>query len=67
MNEVQQTTGALAREADVSAPTVRLYADLELIKYTVDSRGNRLFEPGTAAKVREIYAERMGRRGRVAG
>lgn len=67
MSEVQQTTGTLAREAEVSPPTVRLYANLKLINYTVDSRGNRLFAPGTAAKVREIYAARMNHRGRAAG
>jgi DNA-binding transcriptional MerR regulator len=61
--DVPQTTGAVAREAGVSPPTVRLYCDLGLIDFTVDSRGNRLCVPGTAAKVREIYSERMNRRG----
>jgi DNA-binding transcriptional MerR regulator len=60
--EFVETTGTVARQGEVSPPTVRLYAQLGLLEFTRDSRGNRLFRKGTGEKVREIYQERMARR-----
>lgn len=53
------TSGTVAKEADVSEQLVRKYADLKLIDYVMDSRGHRLFRPGTAKQVRQIYVQRM--------
>lgn len=61
-----QTTTAIAREASVLPATVRLYADLGLLDYITSSEGRRLFQKTAAQRVREIYAERMARRGRRA-
>jgi DNA-binding transcriptional MerR regulator len=60
------TSGAVAREARVSPPTVRLYSDMGLIEFVLDSRGCRLYRPGTAELVRQIYERRMARRGGAA-
>jgi DNA-binding transcriptional MerR regulator len=59
-----ETTGSVARAGEVSQPTVRLYADLGLLEFITDSRGNRLFRRGTGDVVRRIYVERMAHRGR---
>ncbi len=64
MGEYQDTTGKLARQADVSQPTVRKYADAGLLDFIVASDGTRLFRRDQAARVQEIYASRMARRGR---
>jgi DNA-binding transcriptional MerR regulator len=58
------TTGELARLSKVAQPTVRLYADLGYLRFIRASNGTRLFEPGQANKVREIYSKRMAGRGR---
>ena len=60
------TTGELARLAKVTQPTVRQYAAAGLLDFILASDGTRLFRKGQAGKVREIYFERMGRRGRRA-
>lgn len=60
------TSSALARDSKVTTETVRLYADLKLLDFIVASNGTRLFRSGQAPRVREIYAERMARRGRKA-
>jgi DNA-binding transcriptional MerR regulator len=60
------TISALAREAEVTTPTVGKYARLGLLDYVVASDGTRLFRQGQADRVREIYAERIARRGRPA-
>jgi DNA-binding transcriptional MerR regulator len=57
-----ETTTALARDARVTQPTVRKYAALGLLEYIVASDGTLLFQPGQAAKVREIYTRRMNAR-----
>jgi DNA-binding transcriptional MerR regulator len=62
-----QTTGAIARAGDVSQPTVRHYAELGLLEFVQDSRGNRLFRPDAGQEVRRIYEQRMATRGRRAG
>jgi DNA-binding transcriptional MerR regulator len=59
-----ETTGAVAKGGNVSQPTIRLYADLGLLEFVLDSRGSRLFDRSAAARVREIFAERMKNRGR---
>ena len=58
-----ETTGSVARQAGVLAETVRLYGDLGLLECTRLSNGIRLFKPSAAERVREIYTERMARRG----
>lgn len=60
------TTSELARQAGVTQPTIRKYADLGLLDYVVASNGTRLFCPGQADRVREIYSQRMALRGRSA-
>jgi DNA-binding transcriptional MerR regulator len=60
------TTSTLARAANVTAPTVRLYADLGLLDFQRASNGVRLFRAGQAPKVREIFSQRMAKRGRTA-
>lgn len=60
------TTSALARESKVTAPTIRLYADLGLLDFQRASNGVRLFRAGQADRVRKIYEQRMAKRGRPA-
>lgn len=64
MDRFTDTTGSLARQAGVTVPTVRLYADLKMLDYVTASNGTRLFREGQADRVRQIYGERMARRGR---
>jgi len=58
------TTGKLAREAEVTGITIALYAELGLLDHIRCSNGTRLFRAGQAPQVRKIYAERMANRGR---
>lgn len=58
------TTGSLAREAGCATPTVRLYADEGLLDFVRSASGVRLFRAGQADRVRQLYAERVARRGR---
>ena len=67
MTKYTDTTSQLARDAEVTPPTIRLYADMDLLDYVVASNGVRLFCTGQAARVREIYRARMAHRGRKAG
>jgi DNA-binding transcriptional MerR regulator len=62
MEHFTDTTGSLARQADTTVPTVRLYADLGLLDYVLASNGTRLFRTGQADRVRQIYRERLARR-----
>lgn len=66
MNHYSDTTSELARQAHVTCPTIRKYADLALLDFVTVSNGIRLFRPGQAERVRAIYAERMANRGRQA-
>ncbi len=58
------TSSTLARQAEVTQPTIRKYADAGLLDFVVASDGTRLFRKGQSDRVRSIYAERMARRGR---
>jgi DNA-binding transcriptional MerR regulator len=64
-SDYRDTISKLAREADVTAPTVRTYANRGWLDYIVASDGTRLFRIGQASKVREIYAKRVAQRGRT--
>lgn len=65
MNEqFTDTSSELARQARVTQPTIRAYADAGLLEYVTASDGTKLFRAGQAPKVREIYAQRMANRGR---
>jgi len=64
MSNYVDTTSQLAREARVTCPTIRKYADMGLLDFIVASNGTRLFLPGQAELVREILDERMQLRGR---
>jgi DNA-binding transcriptional MerR regulator len=66
-SQYTDTSGVLARDSETTTPTVRLYADLDLLDYIVISNGVRLFRKGQAEAVRRIYADRMANRGRKAG
>jgi DNA-binding transcriptional MerR regulator len=60
-----RTSGQVAREASVSQPTVRLYANLGLVPHITASDGTRLFSAEAADLVRQIYSQRLARRGRI--
>jgi len=62
-----ETTGALARAAHVSQPTVRKYTDLGLLPYIVASNRIRLYQPQAAQTVKRILAQRIAKRGRSRG
>ncbi len=62
-NDFVETVGKVARDAEVSAPTVRLYAKLGLIEARKASNGFALYQRGAGAKVRQIHAERLKNRG----
>lgn len=64
MGEYKDTNSKLAREAEVTAPTITLYANLGLLDYIRISNGTRLFRAGQAERVKSILAERLGARGR---
>lgn len=64
MSNYTDTTSELARQAGVTQPTIRKYADMGLLEFVVASNGTRLFCPGQADRVRTIYDERMALRGR---
>jgi len=64
--EYTDTTSELARQAGVTQPTIRLYADKGWLDFVTISNGCRLFKPGQATKVRAIFTERMASRGRKA-
>jgi DNA-binding transcriptional MerR regulator len=58
------TSGKLARDSEVTSVTIALYADMGLLDFIRSSNGVRLFRPGQAGRVRQIYTERMASRGR---
>jgi DNA-binding transcriptional MerR regulator len=58
-----QTTSTLARLACCEPQLVRDYANLQLIECIRLENGTRLFKSSAAARVREIRAERLARRG----
>lgn len=58
-----ETSGAIARAAGVSAPTVRLYTNLGHLECKIVSNGMRLYRPEAAQIVRQILAERLANRG----
>lgn len=59
-----ETTAHLARASGVGEQRVRDYAKEGLLDYVTASNGTRLFREGQAARVREIYTQRMANRGR---
>jgi len=63
MTEFLETSGELARQARVSTPTVRKYADAGLLEFVMASNGTRLFRSGQAEKVRDLYARSIANRG----
>ena len=64
-DQFTDTTSQLAREAAVTAQTVVVYADKGWLEHIrLPGTGMRLFRTGQAAKVREIYLERLSLRGR---
>lgn len=58
-----ETTSSVARRAGVLAETVRLYGKLGLIDFLTLPNGTKLYQASTADRVKEIYRERMARRG----
>lgn len=59
-----ETPAAIAREANVSVPTVRLYGDLGYIPFIKSSNGMRLHRPEAAESVRRILLTRLANKGR---
>lgn len=59
-----KTSGAVAREAEVSQQTVTLYARLGLVPCIVTSDSRRLFPPDAPEIVRQVYKRRMAQKGR---
>jgi DNA-binding transcriptional MerR regulator len=64
MNEFSETTGSLARKAEVEPDTIRHYANEGLIECIRLANGQRLFRPSAVKEVRTILRERLARRGR---
>lgn len=64
MAEFTETSSELARQAKVTQPTIRKYADAGLLDFVKASDGTRLFRAGQADRVREIFAARMANRRR---
>jgi DNA-binding transcriptional MerR regulator len=64
MNRKVLTVGGIARAAGVSEWTVRLYAKQNLIPFSLDSAGRRLFDEAVVPTVRTLYTKRVGTRGR---
>jgi len=62
MAEHTDTTSKLARDSEMTQPTIRKYAELGYLDFIVASDGTRLFKPGQAAKVKKIHAARMAGR-----
>ena len=63
MDNFDQTSGSLAREAGTSVPTVNKYADLGVLEYRRASNGTRLFKRGQAEIVRNRVADALAARG----
>jgi hypothetical protein len=64
-NEVfSETTSSLARKAGANPVTVREYADRNLIESLRLESGVRLFKPSAIARVQELRAQGLARRGR---
>lgn len=59
------TASKLARDAEVTSPTIRNYARRGWLDFVVASNGTKLFRAGQAQKVRDIYAKRIAQRGRA--
>jgi DNA-binding transcriptional MerR regulator len=53
-----ETSGTLARIAEVTVATVNLYSARGLLDFIVASNGIKLFRPGQADRVRQIKAQR---------
>ena len=62
-NNYTDTTGSLARDAGVAQPTVRQYANEQLLDFVMSATGTRLFKAGQAPLVRQLYTARIARRG----
>jgi hypothetical protein len=58
-----ETTGSIARKAEVLPETVRLYADSGLLECRRLANRVRMFKPSAVARVRELYDERMAHKG----
>lgn len=59
-----ETTSAIARAANVLPDTVRLYTNMGFLEHVRLKSGVRLLKPSAVQRVREIYDQRMARRGR---
>jgi DNA-binding transcriptional MerR regulator len=58
-----ETSGAIARAAGVSVPTIRTYSELGLLNYIIASNGTRLYRRDAADAARKILAKRLANRG----
>lgn len=63
-DEWDLTTGAVAREAGSTNPTVAKYADAGLVPCRIASNGMRLFSHEAPQLVREVKKLRLALRGR---
>jgi DNA-binding transcriptional MerR regulator len=59
MDNYVETTGSLAKKADVTAETVRAYCALGLLEHVRLDNGTRLFRTSAVATVRRIKAKNM--------
>lgn len=59
-----ETPAAIARAANVSVPTVRLYGDLGAIEFIKSSNGTRLHRADAAEIVRELLKVRLANKGK---
>jgi len=61
--EYVETTGSLARKAEVLPETIRAYADAHLVDHIRLANGQRLFRSDALIRVRALLEERRARRG----
>lgn len=62
--QFQHTVTEVARGAELTAETIRLYADTGLIESTRLANGTRLFRADAVEKARALAVSRMANRGR---
>lgn len=63
-NFTETVTSVSKEEGTPSVATVRMYCDLGLVPHIRDANGRRLLRSDAREIVRQVYAERLARRGR---
>jgi hypothetical protein len=58
-----ETPSKMGRDIGIHPGTVRSYCDEGLVEFLRLANGTRLLKPSAALRIREVYAERIARRG----